>query len=127
MKKFVGLFLSLALMVSATAVTASASEHHAFSEAETEELRAQITAQAVVDSVNATDEVIMPDYFVTHHEECDHGISQFAACNHVGTERTTKFVGPCFCGQGFVYEVRCKPCGAFIGGMCTNPGCTHWK
>lgn len=54
MKKFVGLFLSLALMVSATAVTASASEHHAFSEAETEELRAQITAQAVVDSVNAS-------------------------------------------------------------------------
>lgn len=50
MKKLAGLFLSLALMVSTMAVTASAAT---FSGAEAEQLRAQITAMAVVDSVAA--------------------------------------------------------------------------
>lgn len=123
MKKFIGLFLSLVLMMSTMAVTASAAT---FSDTEAEQLRAQITAMAVVDSANATDEVILPNHFDAQHAKANHNASVFAACNHVGTEKVTSFVGNCYCGSGWVYEITCKPCGAFVGAMCTNPSCGYW-
>ena len=120
MKRLATIVLSLALTMSTMAVTANAAS---LSDAETEQLRARITSQAVVDSLNATDEVIYPNYFDIHHAESTH---LFASCNHVGTERVTRFVGNCFCGAGWVYEITCKPCGAFLGAMCTNPSCGYW-
>lgn len=162
MKKFVGLLLSLAMAMSMMVVTVSAAS---FSDEETAQLRAEIIAKSAVDSVNASDEIIPPDYFDSRRAECDNGADAYvftdeeiaqlraeitaksavdsinasdevilpnyfdsrrAKCDHEDTEKTKSFVGQCCCGNGYVYEITCKPCGAFVIAMCTNSSCTNW-
>ena len=110
MKKFIGLLLTVVAVMSMMVVTASAASLPLPAE-EIAQLRAEITAKSAADSVNASDEVILPNH---------------ATCNHVGTEKVTTRAGSCYCGSGFVYKITCKPCGAFVGAMCTNVYCTYW-
>ncbi len=51
-------------------------------------------------------------------------VNTTSSCTHSG-EKTVKFVGYCYCG-GILYQVNCKACGAFVGGLCTDPDCTYW-
>ena len=119
MKKFIGLLLTVVAVMSMMVVTASAASLPLPAE-EIAQLRAEITAKSAADSVNASDEVILPNHFDSHH------ISAHATCNHVGTEKVTTRAGSCYFGSGFVYKITCKPCGAFVGAMCTNVYCTYW-
>ena len=120
-KKATGLILAMVMMFSTMAFSVSAAEP---TDSENAQLRHQIATMEVSDSELESCGIVHPDHF--NHYEVKGEQSAYAACNHVGTERTVQFVGNCFCGGGWVYEVTCKPCGGFVGGMCTNMSCTFW-